>query len=200
MKTSILLAVALFAFAAILLMPGVARAVGERVNDLLFGLMARTGGVLGMADISSREATRLATTGGKLRAASSGKVRASIITGPDVVAWAQNDTCGNRDMIPPGARFLGAYVNNAALGASVTMNVGIRAWTPDGTGAVITAALIVSALDVSGAVNAFVATGSGVAAGAESVTTVPSEPYFTLAGANPTDDADIRVTVLYVAA
>ncbi len=153
-----------------------------------------------MPEILSREATRLATAGqGKLSAASSGKPRVSVITGPNIAAWAQNDTCGNRDIIPAGSRFVGAFVNSAALGASVTMNVGIRAWTPDGTGAAISASGIVSALDVSGAVNAYVSTGALVAAGAESVTTVPSEPYFTLAGANPTDDADIRVTVLYIA-
>lgn len=153
-----------------------------------------------MAEIVSREAALAnGTTGGsKMRAASSGGVHASVITGPAVAAWAQNDTCGNRDIIPAGARFIGAFVNSAALGASVTMNVGIRAWTPDGSGAAITANLIVSALDVSGAINTYVGTGTGVLSGVDSVTTVATEPYFTLAGANPTDDADIRVTVLWV--
>lgn len=153
-----------------------------------------------MPEIVSREAARLATTGGKLRAGSSGGVHASVITGPDVAAWAQNDTCGNRDFIPPGARILGAYVNCAAMGASVTLDVGLRAWTADGTGAAVDADGIVAALAVSSATNAFNASGALVASGVDSVTSVPTEPYFTLTGANPTDDADIRVTVLYVAA
>ena len=82
-----------------------------------------------MPEIVSREAARLATTGGKLRAGSSGGVHASVITGPDVAAWAQNDTCGNRDFLPPGARILGAFVTCAAMGASVTLDVGLRAGT-----------------------------------------------------------------------
>lgn len=153
-----------------------------------------------MAEIVSREAARLTTTGGKLRAGSSGGVRASVITGPDVAAWAQNDTCGNRDFIPPGARILGAFVSCAAMGTSVTLDVGLRTWTADGTGTAVDADGIVAALAVSSATSAYNASGALVAAGAEYVTAVPTEPYFTLTGANPTDDADIRVTVLYVAA
>lgn len=153
-----------------------------------------------MAEITSREAARLATTGGKLRAASSGELRASVITGPDTAAWAQNDTCGNRDFIPPGARIIGAYVNCAAMGASVTLDVGLRTWTPDGTGAAVDADGIVAALAVSSATNAYNGSGALVAAGVDSVTSVATEPYFTLTGANPTDDADIRVTVMYVSA
>ena len=153
-----------------------------------------------MPEIVSREAARLATTGGKIRAGSSGGLHASVITGPDVAAWAQNDTCGNRDIIPAGSRILGAFVSNAAMGASVTLDVGLRAWTENGTGAAVDADGIVAALAVASAGSVFNASGALVAAGAEYVTSVPTEPYFTLAGANPTDDADIRVTVLYVAA
>ena len=153
-----------------------------------------------MPEIVSREAARLTVPGGKLSAASSAGIHASVITGPAVAAWAQNDTCGNRDCIPAGARMIGAFVSNAALGASVTLDVGLRAWTPDGTGAVVDVDGLVDGLDVSGAQSTFNASGSMVAAGVESVTTVPTEPYFTLLSANPTDNAAIRVTVLYAAA
>ena len=153
-----------------------------------------------MAEIVSREAARLTTTGGKLRAASSGDMRVSVITGPDVAAWAQNDTCGNRDIIPAGSRILGAFVSNAAMGASVTLDVGLRAWTPDGTGGVVDADGIVAALAVASAASVFNGSGALVAAGVDSVTSIATEPYFTLAGANPTDDADIRVSVVYVTA
>ncbi len=154
-----------------------------------------------MAEIVSREAALAnGTTGGsKMKAASSAGVRASVITGPAVAAWAQNDTCGNRDIIPAGSRIIGAYVSNAALGASVTMDVGLRAWTPDGTGAVVDVDGVVDGLDVSGALSTFSATGSMAAAGVDSVTTVPCEPYFSLLSANPTDNAAVRVTVLYIA-
>jgi len=154
-----------------------------------------------MADIESREATLLASSsaGYKMRAASSGKVRASVITGPTTAAWAQNDTCGNRDAIPAGSRLIGAFVSNAACGSSVTMDVGLRKWTVDGTGEVVDVDALVDGLDVSSAQSTFAASGSAVAAGAENVTTVVTEPYFSLLSANPTDDADIRVTVLYIA-
>lgn len=153
-----------------------------------------------MPEITSREAARLASTsaGGKLRSASAGVMRASVITGPDTAAWAQNDTCGNRDAIPPGSRIVGAFVSCAAMGTSVTLDVGLRNWTADGTGTAVDADGIVAALSVSSATSAFNASGALVAAGAESVTSVWTEPYFTLGGANPTDDADIRVTVLYI--
>ena len=155
-----------------------------------------------MAEITSREAARLASTsaGGKLKAASVSLLRSSVITGPDIAAWAQNDTCGNRDRIPAGSRVLGAFVSCAAMGTSVTLDVGLRNWTSDGTGAAVDADGIVAALAVSSATSAFAGSGALVAAGAEYVTAVDTEPYFTLTGANPTDDADIRVTVLYTAA
>ena len=154
-----------------------------------------------MAEQTSREAARLASfsAGGKMKAVSANVLRTSTITGPDTVTWAQNDTCGNRDRIPKGARLLGAYVSNAAMGTSVTLDVGVRQWTRDGTGAVVDVDGLVDGLDVASAQSTFVATGSAVAAGVDSTLAYDCEPYFTLLSANPTDDADIRVTVLYVA-
>lgn len=153
-----------------------------------------------MAEQTSRQATRIAASanGYKMLPADNGMVRATVITAPDTVTWAQNDTCGNRARIPKGARLLGAYVNCAALGAGVTMDVGIRAWTSDGTGAAIDADGIVAALDVSGAVNAYAGNGDLVDVG-DTTVSADAEPYFTLAGANPTDNVDVKVTVLYLA-
>lgn len=154
-----------------------------------------------MADIVSREAALIASASArKMKAASSGEVRASAITSPAVAAWAQNDTCGNRDIIPAGSRILGALVSNAALGASVTLSVGLRAWNESGTGAVVDAAAVVSALSVASAQSSLATSGTYVAAGVDQVTTAATEPYFTLAGADPTDNAQVSVKVLYVAA
>lgn len=184
------------------LAPGLARALGERISDALFAYQIRTGAVLQMAEQTSREAARLATVGNKIRAASSGPVRVSRISGPATVAWAQNDTCGNRDRIPAGSRILGAIIRSGDMGTSITLDVGLRAWTPDGTGTAVDADGIVAAADVAtAAVNgSLLATGALVAAGAEYVTSVDTEPYFTLAGGNPTDDTLIAVDVLYVCA
>lgn len=156
-----------------------------------------------MAEVLSREATRVASpaNGGKLRAASSSHASASVITGPDVVTWTNGDTCGNRDTIPAGSRIIGAFVSNAAMGASVTLDVGLRAATNDGsTGTAVDADGIVAALSVSSASSVFAGNGALVAAGTDYVTTAHTEPYFTLAGGTPTANADIRVTVLYIAA
>lgn len=154
-----------------------------------------------MAEQTSREAALIAlASAGKMKAASSGKVRASVITGPATVTWAQNDTMGNRDKIPAGSRILGALVNCADMGTSITLDVGLRAWKADGTGTAVDDDGIVAALDVAtAAVNGLYSTGALVAAGAEYVTAVDTEPFFILEGGTPTANAAIRVTVLYVA-
>lgn len=154
-----------------------------------------------MAEQTSREAALLALSGYKMKSASAGRVHASVITSPATVTWAQNDTLGNRDRIPAGARILGAYINSADLGTSITCDVGLRTWKPDGTGTAVDADGIVAAADVAtAAVNAFYGTGALVASGAEYVTTADTEPYFTLGGGTPSANGAIRVTVLYVAA
>lgn len=156
-----------------------------------------------MAEQTSREAARLASfsAGGKMRAASSAQVRASVISGPATVAWAQNDTCGNRDRIPKGSRILGAFIGSADMGTSITLDVGLRAWTSDGTGTAVDADGIVAAADVATAAvtGSLLSTGALCTSGVEYITLADTEPYFTLAGGNPTDDAAIRVTVLYLA-
>jgi hypothetical protein len=154
-----------------------------------------------MAEQTSREAARIASSlYGKMHPSSSGKVRASRISGPAVVTWAQNDTMGNRDRIPKGSRILGAFVSCADMGTSITLDVGIRAWTKDGTGAAVDANGIVAALDVATATTpgSLVATGELVAVGAEYLTLADVEPYFTLAGGTPTANALIAVEVLWV--
>lgn len=179
-----------------------ARAAGERINDGLFALMQRSGLVL-MAEQTSREAARLASSasGYKMHPTSSGLVREARISGPATVTWAQNDTCGNRVRIPKGSRVLGAFVSCADMGTSITLNVGLRDWTADGTGTAVDADGIVAALDVAtAAVNgALHSTGALCAVGAEYTTLADTEPYFTLAGGTPTANALIAVTVLYVA-
>lgn len=157
-----------------------------------------------MAEQTSREAAllALASAGYKFKAASDGDLRASVITGPATVTWANGDTMGNRARIPAGSRVLGALVSCADMGTSITLDVGLRAWKADGTGTAVDADGIVAAYDVATAAvpSALVGTGALVTAGVESVTTVDTEPYFTLNGGTPTANAAIRVTVLYVAA
>lgn len=157
-----------------------------------------------MAEQTSREAARLASAsaGGKLRAASDGSPHATIITGPATITWANGDTMGNRTRIPAGSRILGALVSSGDMGTSITLDVGLRNYTTDGTGTVIDADGIVAAYDVATAPvpNALVGTGALVTSGAEYTTLVDAEPYFTLNGGTPAANTAIRVTVLYLAA
>lgn len=157
-----------------------------------------------MAEQTSRESALIASSaaGYKAKAASSGELRATVITGPAAVTWANGDTMGNRDRIPAGSRIIGAHISCADMGTSITCDVGLRAWKPDGTGAAVDADGIVAAYDVATAAvpGALVSTGALCTSGVEYVTAVDTEPYFTLNGGTPTANAAIRVTVLYVAA
>lgn len=156
-----------------------------------------------MPEITSRQAARLASTaaGGKMRNADASIVFATVITSPATVTWANGDTVGNRFRIPAGSRLLYAQVSCADMGTSITLDVGVRRWTPDGTGAVIDADGIVAALDVAtAAVSADARNGAMVAAGTETgILTQDAEPYFTLNGGTPTANAQIRVDVFYMA-
>lgn len=155
-----------------------------------------------MAEQTSRQAARLASTsaGGKLRAGDHGTVKCTSITSPATVTWANGDTIGNRTKIPAGARLLHARVSCQDMGTSITLDVGVRAWKPDGTGTAIDADGIVAALDVAtAAVSALSMTGAMVKDGTDTgILTADAEAYFTLNGGTPTANAQIRVDVYYV--
>jgi hypothetical protein len=154
-----------------------------------------------MAEIVSRQAALLAssTAGYKMRAADAGKVQWFVVTSPAVAAWGDGDTCGGRVRIPKGSRPLsGGLSSNAALGASVVMDVGLRAYKPDGTGAAIDADGIAVGIDVAAAGVDSLNNGAFLASGAETVTTEDAELYFTLRAANPTDNAQVRVEVPFL--
>ena len=149
-----------------------------------------------MPEFNSRQVAKIAL-GNKLGAGeTNGVVRSVVLTSPAVAAWAQNDTMGSGVPIPIGSRFLSmSYVSNEALGASVTMDVGIRnfdtkvAIDQDGIGA---------AVAVATAGRTVINNGALVAAGVESLTTVVTEVYATLIAANPTDNAQFRIEVFYL--
>jgi hypothetical protein len=156
-----------------------------------------------MPEITSRQAARLASTaaGGKMRNADAALVACTSITGPATVTWANGDTCGNRFRIPAGSRLLHAQVSCQDMGTSITLDVGVRRWTPDGTGVAIDADGIVAALDVaSAAVSADARNGALVTGGTDAgILTADAEPYFTLNGGTPSANTQIRVDVFYTA-
>lgn len=149
-----------------------------------------------MAEIVSRQAAKVAANTKLSPGETGGRVRSVVITSPATAAWAQNDTIAAGVPIPIGSRFLAAsYVSHAAMGASVTLDVGIRDWT---TKVAIDADGIAVSAAVSSAGRTVLNSGALVAAGVEYLTTAVSEVYATLTAANPTDDAQFRIEVFYI--
>jgi hypothetical protein len=149
-----------------------------------------------MPEFNSRQAAKVAA-GTKLSAGeSNGVVRSVVFTSPAVAAWAQNDTLASGVPIPIGSRFLSiSYASHAAMGASVTLDVGVRNFE---TKAVIDADGISAGRAVATAGRVLLNDGALVASGVESLTTVVTEVYATLASADPTDNAQIRIEIFYL--
>jgi hypothetical protein len=149
-----------------------------------------------MAEIISRQAAKVAA-GTKLSPGESGGVvRCCVITSPAVAAWAQNDTIAAGVPIPIGSRFLACSISSeAGLGSSVTLDVGIRDWT---TKVAIDADGIAANVNVATAGRPVLNNGALVVDGVESLTTVVSEVYATLEGADPTDNVQLRIEVMYL--
>lgn len=145
-----------------------------------------------MAEIVSRQAAKVAARTKMSPNEAYGKKRVLVITSPATAAWAQNDTIASPVLLPVGTRFTcNSFASHAAMGAGVTLDVGIR----DKDGTAIDADGIADGVDVSGAGRSALNNGVLVAAGAEYVTTEPCYVYATLGGANPTDDAQIRIEI-----
>lgn len=149
-----------------------------------------------MPEFNSRQAAKIAA-GTKIGAGESGgTIRSVVLTSPATAAWAQNDTLASGVPIPIGSRFLSmSYVSNEAMGASVTLDVGIRDFT---TKVAIDADGIGAAVAVSSAGRSLLNNGALITAGIESLTTVVTEVYATLTAANPTDNAQFRIEVFYL--
>ena len=149
-----------------------------------------------MPEFNSRQAAKIAA-GTKLGAGETGGVvRSVVLTSPATAAWAQNDTLASGVPIPIGSRFLSmSYVNNEAMGASVTLDVGIRDFASK---VAIDADGIAASVAVSSGGRTILNNGALVASGIESLTTVVSEVYATLTAANPTDNAQFRIEVFYL--
>lgn len=186
--------VALIGLALVLAQPGTLKSFGEKLNDAIFGYMARSGLVLGMAEIKSRQKTAI-DAGQKVLAIYQGVPRALVFNSPAAAAWAQNDTFAAGLRIPKGSRILDAKLNCGALGASVTADLGLR--NAD-TGVEIDLDGLGSNVAVATAGDYSMVNGALMAAGADTVLAADAEPVVTLKGANPTDDIQIRVTILYL--
>lgn len=158
-----------------------------------------------MAELKSKSAKKVAdvesgTSSAKLRGAEGyGKVRAIVLEAQDTQATAQDDTLVSGIKLPIGTRFLSTInVSREAHGASVVLDIGLRNFKTK------------TVIDADGLVDGFSLAAAGTSAvgsteigvlidnGAQYITTEEVEIYATYAGANPTDDAALRVEMFIV--
>ena len=149
-----------------------------------------------MAEIVSRQQATV-NAGNKMAPHEALGIRRIVtISSPATAAWAQNDTIASPVTLPVGTRIVGAVASHGAFGASVTLDIGLR--QTDSSQTVIDADGIAAAIDVSSA-GSHTAANNGVLADENApegyVTTAESNIYATLAGANPTDDVQLRIDV-----
>lgn len=148
-----------------------------------------------MAEILSRQKTAIAA-GTKVLPSVSGVRRVLCFTSPAAAAWAQNDTFASGLVLPKGSRILSdSMVSHGAMGASVTIDVGLRGFT---SGTVIDADGIAVDVSVAAAGRTLLNNGALVLDGVDSVTTEDAEVYVTIEGANPTDNIQMRFEIAYV--
>lgn len=146
-----------------------------------------------MAEILSRQAAAAAANQKLIPAKVAGKQRVVIIQTPATHAIANGDTLASGVRLPVGTRLLaGSFVSRAALGASATINIGLRDWK---TKVALSATAVASALDVAAAGVALANNGAYVAAGIDYVTTQETELYITFTGATPTASAQLRAEI-----
>jgi hypothetical protein len=148
-----------------------------------------------MAEFNSRQKTAKAA-GTKVLPSVDGKVRTLVFTSPAAAAWAQNDTFASGMKLPKGSRLLPtSYVSHGAMGASVTIDVGLRDWT---TAVAIDADGIAVDVSVASAGRTLLNNGALIVDGIDSVTTADAEVYVTIEGANPTDNIQMAFYIQYL--
>lgn len=148
-----------------------------------------------MAEFDSVQRTAmLAST--KVLPSAHGKVRCLHFSTPATAAWAQNDTFRSGVTLPKGSRLLPtSYISNTAFGASVTMDVGLRA--TDGATEIDLDGIAVG-VDISAAGRSLLNSGALVKDGVNSVTTQEAEVVVTFKSANPTDNAQAAFYIYYL--
>ena len=196
MKTMILTSLAVLAF-AVLLIPGVARGIGEKVHDALFDLQLRTGAIL-TAEVLGRMPTELAA-GRKVMFDTQARSFMAVAEMPLVHAGAQiADTIGFGIILKKGDRLLcPPTLSNGAGTASSTLAIGLR---DPVTKVAIDATAILAATAINAAQTIQANTGTKLTAGQRYVLPQDAEIYGTVAGAAIPANQAIRVEVPYIPA
>lgn len=152
-----------------------------------------------MPEFNSVQQTAIAA-GSKVLPSSHNKVRTLVFTTPAVAAWVQNDTfvSGRQHFLPKGSRILPtSYCVNGPFGASVTMDVGIRALDGDATAFALDLDGIAVAVNIAAA-GRNILNGGALVGPSDAVTTKDAEIVVTLKSADPTDNAQAVFYINYV--
>lgn len=178
-------------------MGAIAQGMATKVHDALFNHMARSGLVLGMAELATVTRTSIDIAAGrKTHPAAQNRERMVIIDTPAVYTAAQNDTFGTGIVLPKGSRLLaGPILSNAANTAALTLALGLRDAV---TKVAVDATAIMAATGITAAGTAPIYTGTKLTAGQYYVLPQDCEIYGTFAGAAPTANAAIRAEIGYV--
>jgi hypothetical protein len=153
-----------------------------------------------MAEIVSLEAAKVAANTKMRNDEALGKLAVVSICSPATQAIAQNDTIRSPVVLPVGTRIVGYRVQHGIHGASVVLDIGLCQANAALT--VIDADGIADGLDIAAAgVKTDTTTpGEMLTLAVQTIyrTTVKSHIYASYLGANPTDNAQLRIDVYVV--
>lgn len=151
-----------------------------------------------MPEIPSAEAALVAAGKKISNDMALGRIKVVSISTPATAAYELGDTIASPVNIPVGSRIVGFKVFHAAFGAGTTLNIGLREVTPAQTA--ISANGIATVLDIAAAGTKSEQSGAGSFIGVATQTVYRTEKvsalYATFAGANPADDAQMRIDVM----
>lgn len=150
-----------------------------------------------MAEVLSRQTTKIAAAQKLTPAESVGRKRMLLIQLPAAHAGASaDDTFGSGVPLPIGTRFtLNSQLSVSAGTATTTLSIGLRDFA---TKAVIDATAIASALAITNAGKQDANNGSKLSAGQDYVTTVVAEVYCTVNTAGIPANQQVRAEIEYV--
>lgn len=176
----------------------VAKDFGHFFNGLLFNHMARTGMVLGMAELATVTKTAVAIAAGrKTDPTAQNRSRFAVITTPAAWSAANGDTFATGIVLAKGTRLICDVVASFAAGAaSSTLSIGLR---DANTKVAVDATAIINALAITTAATSQVNTGTKLINGQDYVLPQDCEIYGTFGGATPQANQAIRVEVPYIA-
>ena len=172
--------------------------IGEKAHDILFGFMVRSGMILMVTEINSKEAAKIAA-GSKIDHSDHGRDVTMVITTPLVFAQlAIGDIMASGQKIPKGSRIIAVRKNHGTGTASSTFDLGLRQL--DAAKTVVDADGLTAVTAATTATTTSLDCGNGalLAAGIDYKTLTDVEPYLTAQGAVLAANQAVRIEIDYI--